>query len=156
MQVAVFSTKPYDRAFLESANKDHEHEFVFFEARLTPETVSLAKGFPTICIFVNDQLDASMIEIIAQEGTRLIALRCAGFNNVDLAVCLIESNLTVGQREECVVSTHTYVLTWVETCAALAEDDVACDDGLTAEFLNTEALRVAVASVLGSSLSFFV
>lgn len=85
MQVAVFSTKPYDRAFLESANKDHEHEFVFFEARLTPETVSLAKGFPTICIFVNDQLDASMIEIIAQEGTRLIALRCAGFNNVDLA-----------------------------------------------------------------------
>jgi D-lactate dehydrogenase len=85
MKVAVFSTKPYDREFLESANEDHGHELVFFEARLTPETVSLAKGFPTLCIFVNDRLDASMIDTISQEGTRLIALRCAGFNNVDLA-----------------------------------------------------------------------
>jgi D-lactate dehydrogenase len=85
MKVAVFSTKPHDRRFLEVANEDHGHELVFFEARLTPETVSLARGFPTICIFVNDQLDNAMIENISQEGTRLIALRCAGFNNVDLA-----------------------------------------------------------------------
>ncbi len=85
MKIGVFSTKSYDRVFLAAANKDHGHEFVFFEVRITPETVSLAKGFPAICIFVNDQLDASMLDTIAQHGTRLVALRCAGFNNVDLA-----------------------------------------------------------------------
>ena len=66
-----------------------------------------------------------------------IALRC---NNVDLTVCLIESYFTVSQSEECVVTTHAYVFTRVETCAALAEDDVACDYGFAAEFLNAEAL----------------
>lgn len=85
MKVAVFSTKSHDRRFLNEANKAHRHEFVFFEARLTPETLSIAKGFPVVCIFVNDQLDASMLETVAQNGTRLVALRCAGFNNVDLA-----------------------------------------------------------------------
>ena len=85
MKVAVFSTKSYDRRFLETANNEHGHEFVFFEARLTPETVSIAEGFPAVCIFVNDQLDASMLDTVAQHGTRLVALRCAGFNNVDLA-----------------------------------------------------------------------
>lgn len=85
MKVGVFSTKSHDRAFLAGANKDHAHEFVFFAARLTPETVSLAKGFRAICIFVNDLLNASMLDTIAQHGIRLVALRCAGFNNVDLA-----------------------------------------------------------------------
>ena len=85
MKVAVFSTKSHDRRFLDEANRDHDHKFVFFEVRITPETVSLAEGFPAICIFVNDQLDAPMLDTIAQHGTRLVALRCAGFNNVDLA-----------------------------------------------------------------------
>jgi D-lactate dehydrogenase len=84
MKVAVFSTKSYDRQFLKAANKDR-HELVFFESRLTPETVSVAKGFTGVCIFVNDQLDAAALEELAKHGTRLVALRCAGFNNVDLA-----------------------------------------------------------------------
>ena len=85
MKVAVFSTKSHDRKFLEEANQQHGHEFVFFEARLTNETVSIAREFPAVCLFVNDQLDAFMLETIAQYGTRLVALRCAGFNNVDCA-----------------------------------------------------------------------
>lgn len=85
MKVAVFSTKAYDRTFLETVNKAYQHELVFFEPHLSRETASLAQGFPAVCIFVNDQLDASLVTTLSQFGIRLIALRCAGFNNVDLA-----------------------------------------------------------------------
>lgn len=85
MKVAVFSTKPYDRVFLEAANQDYGHELVFIESRLGPETVAVARNFPAICAFVNDQLNAPVIAELAQFGTRLIALRSAGFNHVDLA-----------------------------------------------------------------------
>jgi D-lactate dehydrogenase len=85
MKVAVFSTKSYDRIFLEAANVDYGHELIFFEPRLNRETSILAAGFPAVCAFVNDQLDAAVLTTLARQGTRLIALRCAGFNNVDLA-----------------------------------------------------------------------
>lgn len=84
MKVAVFSTKPYDRTFLEEHNKQYEHELVFFEPHLNRETARLAHNFPAACIFVNDQADAAVLETLKQQGTRLLALRCAGFNNVDL------------------------------------------------------------------------
>jgi D-lactate dehydrogenase len=84
MQVAVFSTKPYDRQFLEAANAGHGHELQFLEPRLTVETARLGEGFPVVCVFVNDQLDRPTLETLAAGGTRLAALRCAGFNNVDL------------------------------------------------------------------------
>jgi D-lactate dehydrogenase len=85
MKVAVFSTKSYDRRFLDAANRDHGHDLTFYEPRLTLETWPLAAEFPVICVFVNDRLDASVLAHLARDGTRLIALRCAGFNNVDLA-----------------------------------------------------------------------
>jgi len=94
MNVAVFSTKPYDRMFLEAANAAHGHELIYFEPRLTRETSALAAGFPAVCVFVNDQLDATVLAALARQGTRLIALRCAGFNNVDLAAAR-EVGLTV-------------------------------------------------------------
>lgn len=94
MRVAVFSTKNYDRAFLEVANKGYDHELVFFEPRITPETATLAQGFPAICVFVNDLLKADIIETLAGYGVRLIALRSAGFNNVDLAAAQ-EHGITV-------------------------------------------------------------
>lgn len=85
MNVAVFSTKPYDQQFFELANKDgHRHQLVFLETRLTAATVALAKGFEAVCVFVNDQVDAPVLNALAQGGTRVVALRCAGFNNVDL------------------------------------------------------------------------
>ncbi|MEJ2149384.1 MAG: 2-hydroxyacid dehydrogenase, partial [Chloroflexota bacterium] len=85
MKVAVFSTKPYDRAFLNAANEGHGHEITFFEPRLTPETVSLAAGYGTVCAFVNDELNADVLRALSDSGTCLIALRSAGFNHVDLA-----------------------------------------------------------------------
>ncbi len=86
MQVAFFSTKPYDKKVFQETNAAHNHELVFFEPRLTPKTAALARGFAAICVFINDELNAVTLRAIAATGTRAIALRCAGFNNVDLAV----------------------------------------------------------------------
>lgn len=84
MRVAVFSTKPYDRKFFDSASQGASHELTFLEPRLTAETISLAEGYPAVCVFVNDVLDESVLEQLAAGGTKVVALRCAGFNNVDL------------------------------------------------------------------------
>lgn len=86
MRIAVFSTKSYDRQFLAAANQTHHHELVFLEPRLTLETASLAAGFPGICVFINDVLDAPVLQALAREGVQLLALRSAGFNHVDLDV----------------------------------------------------------------------
>jgi D-lactate dehydrogenase len=84
MNVTFFSTKKYDRASFVAANGGR-HTFRFLEPHLTAETVSLARGSDAVCVFVNDTLDAGVVEELAALGVRFIALRCAGFNNVDLA-----------------------------------------------------------------------
>lgn len=84
MKIAVFSTKPYDRRFLENANKAHKHSLTFFEPRLNEHTARLAEGFEAVCAFVNDELHAFVLEKLKSYGIKLIALRAAGFNNVDL------------------------------------------------------------------------
>ena len=83
MRVAVFSTKAYDRRFLDAANRGLGHRIDYFEARLEASTAALAEGFPAVCVFVNDRLDAATLEALARGGTRLVALRCAGYNNVE-------------------------------------------------------------------------
>lgn len=84
MQVAVFSTQPFDREHLEAANKEFGHGLVFLEPHLRESTAVLARGFPAVCAFVNDRLDAPELRLLAEGGTRLIALRSTGFNHVDL------------------------------------------------------------------------
>jgi D-lactate dehydrogenase len=83
VHVAVFSTKPYDGRFLDRANAG-AHALSFFEARLAPDTVPLAAGAEAVCAFVNDDLGAEVVRALADHGVRLVALRCAGFNHVDL------------------------------------------------------------------------
>jgi len=85
VRVAVFDTHRYDREFLDAANRAFGHELVYLEPHLGPETCALAAGFPAVCVFVNDRLDAAVLATLARQGTRTIALRCAGFNNVGLA-----------------------------------------------------------------------
>lgn len=84
MNTVLFSTKPYDRKFFETAASGFSHELRFLEPRLTKETVELAQGFAAVCVFVNDDLDAQVLEALASQGTQVVALRCAGFNNVDI------------------------------------------------------------------------
>lgn len=85
MKVTVFSSKPYDERFLRAANREAGHELVFIENRLKPETAILARGSDAVCAFVNDELDELTLKNLAEGGTRFIVMRCAGFNNIDLA-----------------------------------------------------------------------
>ena len=85
MRVAVFNTKPHDRSSFLEANVAFGHDLVFLDVRLTALTAGLAAGFPAVCAFVNDEINRGAIDALARGGTRLIALRSAGFNHVDLA-----------------------------------------------------------------------
>jgi D-lactate dehydrogenase len=85
MRVAVFSTKPYDRRYLDKANLDSAHAITYLDAKLSVDTAALAGDADAVCAFVNDQLDRACLASLAQTGVRLVALRSAGFNNVDVA-----------------------------------------------------------------------
>lgn len=112
MRVAVFSTQPYDRQFLPAANTGGRHELVFLQPRLDASTVALAAGAQAVCAFVNDRLDAAALEDLHALGVRLVALRCAGFNNVDLAAAA-RLGMAVGRVPEYsphAVAEHTAAL----------------------------------------------
>ncbi|MCL4180161.1 MAG: 2-hydroxyacid dehydrogenase [Verrucomicrobia bacterium] len=85
MTTAVFDTKPYDRDSLTRASANTDLDWRFLEFRLTRETAPLARGAPAVCVFVNDQVDRPCLETLAAQGVKLVALRCTGYNNVDLA-----------------------------------------------------------------------
>ena len=84
MKTLVFSTKQSTRDTFLEANQRYGHELTFIEPRLSSETASLANGYEAVCIFVNDTADRPVIDALAAEGVKLIALRAAGFNNVDV------------------------------------------------------------------------
>ncbi|MBW3637694.1 MAG: 2-hydroxyacid dehydrogenase [Armatimonadetes bacterium] len=87
MKIAVFSTKPYDQRFLEAANAQvggGKHQFSFFEPRLGAQTANLAQNHDAVCAFVNDVLDRETLQILSASGTNFVAMRCAGFDKVDL------------------------------------------------------------------------
>jgi len=83
-KVAIYDTKPYDRLYFERAAGVESLQRQFHEFRLTAETVGSAEGADVVCVFVNDRLDRNCLEALRRVGVRLIALRCAGFNNVDV------------------------------------------------------------------------
>ena len=85
MQVAVFGTRKYDRLHLEAANRPAGHRLLFLEPALDAVTAALARDCGAVCVFVNDRLDRDVLRVLADAGVALVALRCAGFNNVDLA-----------------------------------------------------------------------
>lgn len=84
MDVAVFDTKVYDREHLLGAIHDDRLHWRFHDFRLSLETAQAAQGCEAICIFVNDRCDREVLDRLCHQGVRIIALRCAGFNNVDL------------------------------------------------------------------------
>ena len=99
LKIAFFGTKEYDRLFFSELSKDkgegtYNVDIEYFNSRLTIESVGLSKGFDGVCIFVNDEAPRPVIEKLAENGIKLILLRCAGFNNVDLDACK-EHGITV-------------------------------------------------------------
>lgn len=84
MKFAFFDTKPYDIPSFEKYGKESDITFKFYETHLNEDTVSLARGCDGICVFVNDTVNAEIIDELCSLGVKMIALRCAGYNNVDL------------------------------------------------------------------------
>ncbi|SMF01604.1 D-lactate dehydrogenase [Alteromonadaceae bacterium Bs31] len=87
LRIAVFSSKPYDEDHLTEANKTRQYDLTFFEPQLTTQTAALTQGFDVVCCFVNDVIDTQVAETLKSNGVKFIAMRCAGFNNVDLEAC---------------------------------------------------------------------
>lgn len=114
MKVAVFSTKAYDRFFLEQANaaQGNRHELQFLEPRLGVDTADLVRDCQAVCVFVNDVLNRAVLAQLKERGVRLAALRCAGFNNVDL-VAARDLGITVARvpsYSPAAVAEHTAAL----------------------------------------------
>ncbi len=83
MKVAFYDTKPYDRTFFEKAVEGKNVELVFHNFRLAAANASSAEGCDAVCVFVNDVVDRACLEVLSGNGVKLVALRCAGFNNLD-------------------------------------------------------------------------
>jgi D-lactate dehydrogenase len=83
MKTALFSTKSYDRTYFNRYAAEYNQDLSYFENRLDNHSVALAKGHEAVCAFVNDQLDRKVLKQLADQGIQLVALRCAGYNNVD-------------------------------------------------------------------------
>jgi len=86
MKIIFFSSKRYDKEYFISSNKKFNHEIRFVEAKLTYDTVNIISGESVVCVFVNDIVDRKTISLLSKLNVKLIALRCAGFDNIDVNV----------------------------------------------------------------------
>ena len=84
MKIAMFSTKSYDESSFSRINNKYQFECQYFNFQLTESTAPIANGSDVVCAFVNDDLSAPVLKQLAEQGTKLIAMRCAGFDRVDL------------------------------------------------------------------------
>ncbi len=84
MRIAFFDTKPYDKASFDKYANENDIKIKYFETKLTEDTASLAQGYDAVCVFVNDNVNSVVIDKLVEYGVGIVALRCAGFNNVDL------------------------------------------------------------------------
>lgn len=84
MKIAFFDAKPYDKPSFEKYGEEHGIKFKYFETKLNEDTAELAHGFDGVCAFVNDTVNAQVIDCLYEMGVKVLALRCAGFNNVDI------------------------------------------------------------------------
>jgi D-lactate dehydrogenase len=170
MKIAVFSTRSYDREFLaQAAATDAKfnwyHQFAYYDVHLRPETIHLAEGHDAVCVFVNDQLDRVALENLKALGIQLVALRCAGYNNVDLIAAndLGISVARVPAYSPEAVAEHTVALILAlnrkiyRSYRQVREGNFSLDGlvgfnlhGKTAGLIGTGRIGMAVAKILGS------
>jgi D-lactate dehydrogenase len=84
IRVLFYDTKPYDQQSFDAANTQYQFDFKYLRSHLNEDTAVISKGYNAVCLFVNDQLTANIADILAENNIHLVALRCAGYNNVDL------------------------------------------------------------------------
>lgn len=94
ISVAVFDAKPYDVVFFTAANEKYGYDLHFFEFHLTADTAPAAAGFDVVCAFVNDKVDAKAVDILRKNNIKLITMRCAGYNNLDLEALMNKIHVT--------------------------------------------------------------
>ena len=111
--IAFFGTKPYDEASFNDKNKEYGFELRYYKGHLNKHNVILTQNVDAVCIFVNDTADAEVLHMMADNGVKLLALRCAGYNNVDLKAAA-DCGITPGVHEtvislctDCLVSICT-------------------------------------------------
>ncbi len=112
VKIAFFSAKPYDIQFFDTANKEYGFDIRYFKGALNMDTIALVQDMDAVCIFVNDTADEQIIATLKNKGVRLLALRCAGFNNVDIpaAVRLGLPVVRVPQYSPYAVAEHAVAL----------------------------------------------
>ena len=84
MNIAFFSAQPYDKIFFDRFNENYQFNITYYETHLGPHVVNLVENTDAVCAFVNDKLSAPVLEVLTAKGVKMVALRCAGFNNVDM------------------------------------------------------------------------
>ena len=99
-KIAFYDTKPYDERSFTEANEKFGFDIKFYKGHLNMNNVVLTKGVDVVCIFVNDTADAEVIRAMADNGVKLLALRCAGYNNVDLAATAGKMKVVRVQRAQ--------------------------------------------------------
>ncbi len=111
MKIAFFDTKPYDKQFFDIYGKQNGIEFKYYEAKLNPDTAELAKGYDGVCAFVNDTVNSEVIDKLTEMGVKILALRCAGYNNVDMKYAFKKIHvLRVPAYSPYAVAEHTMAL----------------------------------------------
>lgn len=93
VKIACFDTKPYDKEIFEYINKKYKFDMKYFKTHLTADNILLTKDMDVIVVFVNDIINASMLDTLVENGVRLIALRCSGFNNIDITAAKGKINI---------------------------------------------------------------
>ena len=106
VKIAFFDTKNYDKEVFNKYNKEYKYDITYFESKLNSETAPLTKGFDVVCIFVNDKADAKTLKILEENGVKVLALRCAGFNNVAIEEKGILKIVRVPQYSPYAVAEH--------------------------------------------------
>ena len=107
MKITFFSTQPYDKIFFNQQNGQLGFELEFFETHLGPHIVHAITNTDVVCVFVNDKVNEDVIEVLATKGVKIIALRCAGFNNV---------NIEAAKAKGIKVCTYAYFFTKTSDC----------------------------------------
>lgn len=111
MQIAFYDAKPYDRIWFDPLSNEYGYPIKFFEHKLNADTAPLAEGYEAVCAFVNDTIDAPVIDCLHERGVRLLVLRCAGYNNVDFRRAYDKIHvLTVPSYSPAAVAEHAAAL----------------------------------------------
>lgn len=111
MKIAFFDSKPYDRETFDAIKEKFKVTIKYYEGKLTQDSVALTKGYTVVCAFVNDTLDKAVIDSLYENGVRLVAMRCAGYNNVDFKAAFGKVHVVrVPAYSPYAVAEHTFAL----------------------------------------------